>query len=294
MSSRVCGRSIAHRKLAMEHGDEEVCELETCCICLDSLCSAPVVALLQEGSGGQRACRHFYHGRCAEKLSQNVCPVCREPFASLSAPFGSEDLAAAGAVRVMAGAQRLTGLSEDEDECTVPTRTVVELLAAVFPIRQRALEAAVQELAVTGSPRTSRLLTSGRRSGQDGVIAAQGLVRVLARCRVPLHMHGRPMTAPYDAPLTRYSLATRLARRVRWLALKSAGAVGTGIFAGCCGAVVGITLGAIAAIPQEQLRQRSYRFVYDVLEYVVHADTRRWMPSWVVCAVCSLWELGLL
>lgn len=268
---------------------ENAFELETCCICLDSLCSAPVVALLQPGGEGRRACRHFCHGRCAEKLSQNVCPVCREPFSTLSVPFGGDELVRVGAVRIVAGAQRLMGRAEEqeEDRCnSVPTRAVVELLAAVFPIRQRELEAAVQELAVCSSPRTSSLLASAQEGGE---IAAAGLVRLLARCRVPLQLHGKSMDVfPQDCPLIRYSFTTRLARRLRWLALKGAGALGTGIFAGCCGAAVGVTLGAIAAIPQEQLRQRSARFVYDVIEC-----DKRILASVVMCLATDTGRLTL-
>ena len=55
-------------------------ELETCCICLDSLGSSPVVALL----GGQRRCAHLFHAHCAERLSPQLCPLCREPFATLT------------------------------------------------------------------------------------------------------------------------------------------------------------------------------------------------------------------
>ena len=49
------------------------------------------------------------------------------------------------------------------------------------------------------------------------------------------------------------TVATRLARRARWLALKGAGALGTGVFVGTCGAGVGVALGALASIPREEL-----------------------------------------
>eukprot|EP01051_Picozoa_sp_SAG22_P026983 SAG22_NODE_8806_length_628_cov_1.489603_1_plen_99_part_10 len=68
-------------------------DLEICCVCLDSLSSAPVVALLAAPppnsiglSPGRRSCNHFFHEGCAARLQPQRCPMCREPFGALSAP----------------------------------------------------------------------------------------------------------------------------------------------------------------------------------------------------------------
>jgi hypothetical protein len=118
--------------MAGEHADAEAEELEICCVCLDSLSSAPVVALM--GMEEQRACAHFVHENCAERLSPQRCPMCREEFDKLSGPISGTNLGRIGAARVILGAQRLLGLPEQESD-TVSTRAVIELLSATFPVR---------------------------------------------------------------------------------------------------------------------------------------------------------------
>lgn len=267
-----------------ENGDaegegEEDTELETCCICLDSLSSAPVVALLGEQGGGARSCAHLFHARCAERLSPQQCPMCRAPFLALSAPFGGRrwrsQLTAADSERLIAGARRLIGwqasrANPDGDggwtstklsgAATVPPRAVVELLAAIFPVRQAALEAAVDALArakAAGSPRSSRLLhsdSSCKEEDHEAEIGPEGLVHVLGRCGVQL-LAPAAAAATLDSsasgsePLGRYRLATVIKRRTRWVALKSAGAAGTALFvSGIFASATGL-LGALAAIP---------------------------------------------
>ena len=177
-------------------GGDEPDNLETCCICLDSLCVSPVVALMADRrDGGCRAsCSHFYHSACAARLEPRLCPMCRTPFGEPSVPFGGDDLVAAGATRVIAAARRLQG-DEPDDEASpsVKTRTVVELLAASFPIQQAALEAAVADLAV-GANTTDGVVASPRSGTKR--IGAPGLVQVLARCSsVGLLLHSAPAAA---------------------------------------------------------------------------------------------------
>eukprot|EP00913_Durusdinium_trenchii_P028680 g26896.t1 len=59
-------------------------ELETCCVCLDALSSAPSSILV---SSSHRVCHHFIHTLCAEKLSPRKCPLCRQCFAHVSVPL---------------------------------------------------------------------------------------------------------------------------------------------------------------------------------------------------------------
>ena len=269
----------------MSDGSDRDDELETCCICLDSLSSSPVVALLHQlessstGPEIERSCAHFFHAACAERLAPQNCPMCRTPFQTLSRPFTGEDLVAAGATTVIAGARRLRG--EDPAVSTVAARTVVELLAASFPIKQTSLEAAVGELAE--APHSPRWVVSSPRSGMTH-IGAQGLVQLLGRCgtvRLELHqrrstgsaepdslastsMEGHPQQHPnVDTPFSSYTFATRLSRRLRWLALKGAGAAGTALFTGAIGAAVGISCGALAAVPRRSLL-RPLEFLFDI------------------------------
>ena len=257
--------------------DDEPDNLETCCICLDSLCVSPVVALMADGRDGCKAsCSHFFHGGCAARLEPRLCPMCRTPFGELSRPFGGDELVAAGATRVIAAARLLQGDEpEPPDEgSTVSARRVVELLAASFPIQQAALEAAVADLAVGESSLGG--VVASPRSGTKR-IGAPGLVQVLARCSsVGLLLHSPATAAAAESPeaagaqwwagqvageqpYSGYTLATRVSRRLRWLALKGAGASGTALFAGGCGAVLGIWFGAFLAIPRGSLwRPLSY------------------------------------
>jgi hypothetical protein len=192
-------------------------ELETCCICLDSLSSSPVVALLHQSaagssSGSERSCAHFFHAACAERLAPQNCPMCRTPFEALSAPFCGNDLVAAGAEIVIAGVRRLRG--ETPSVPTVAARTVVELLAASFPIKQTSLEAAVADLAE--APHSPGWVVSSPRSGMKH-IGAPGLVQLLGRCstvRLELNrrrhlVRGSP-PARKDIRSTLRSAATRL------------------------------------------------------------------------------------
>lgn len=262
----------------MGDSDDRDDELETCCICLDSLSSSNVVALLKHpgpSNATERTCSHFFHAPCAERLNPRHCPMCRTPFQMLSAPFSGDELVTAGAKTVIAGARRLRG--EDPSVPTVAARTVVELLAASFPIKQTSLEAAVDELAE--APHNPGWVVSSPRSGTKQ-IGATGLVKLLGRCgtvRLELNRRRPSLTAqsaspstshvdreqPLDTPFRSYTLATRLSRRLRWLALKGAGAAGTAVFSGAIGASIGISCGALAAIPRRSLL-RPLEFLLDI------------------------------
>ena len=180
---------------------------------------------------------------------------------------------------MIAGARRLRG--EDPTVSTVAARTVVELLAASFPIKQTSLEAAVGELAE--APHSPRWVVSSPRSGMKH-IGAPGLVQLLGRCgTVGLQLNQRRSSGGADpdglasrsmeetrrqsldveTPFTSYTFATRLSRRLRWLALKGAGAAGTAVFAGAIGAAVGILCGALAAVPRRSLL-RPLEFLFDI------------------------------
>ena len=197
--------TAAHGGSAGAAGGEEDRELETCCICLDSLSQAPVVALLHGGGGGRRSCPHFIHESCAARLSPQLCPMCRTPFDACSAPFGGGRITELGAKRVIAGTMRLLGQPAGE---TAPTSAVVPLLAAIFPVRLAALEVAVGELAVANSPRSASLLKSTDSGSRE--IGAEGLSRVLERCDVMLSIHEAPPPAAAAAPaLQRLQTYTR-------------------------------------------------------------------------------------
>ena len=199
--------------------------------------------------------------------------MCRTPFETLTAPFTGKDLVVAGAEVVIAGARRLSG--EDPSVSTVAARTVVELLAASFPIKQTSLENAVAEL--QEAPRSPGWIVSSPRSGTKH-IGASGLVQLLGRCSSvqlelnrtrrdkPTQTGSAPTTTAeqsLDTPFSSYTLATRLSRRLRWLALKGAGAAGTAVFTGGIGAAVGISFGAMAAIPRRSLL-RPLEFLLDI------------------------------
>ena len=78
---------------------------ELCCVCLERLPSAPVVALLtadRAPRSGTAACDHLLHEVCASQLPRPFrCPICRAPFAALArVPKASELLAHHGATLV--------------------------------------------------------------------------------------------------------------------------------------------------------------------------------------------------
>eukprot|EP00928_Gymnodinium_smaydae_P095325 TRINITY_DN8182_c0_g1_i1.p1 TRINITY_DN8182_c0_g1~~TRINITY_DN8182_c0_g1_i1.p1 ORF type:complete len:431 (+),score=70.90 TRINITY_DN8182_c0_g1_i1:164-1456(+) len=79
-SSRVRGRGRGRESSAPPVGGGSSAALATCAICLEPLAaSSDQVAVLKQGTG--RACRHFFHRRCAARCSHEAgCPLCRASF----------------------------------------------------------------------------------------------------------------------------------------------------------------------------------------------------------------------
>lgn len=214
-------------------------ELEVCCVCLDSLCAEPVVALLGHG-GARAACPHYLHAACAERLRPQRCPLCRTPFAAPSAPIGRPALRALPPAAVLAGLRRLAGLG---GAALVPARCAVELFAAILPVRQ----AALQEL----------LLQEAGGGGLDEA-ALERLMRQLdAEFGGGLQLAGyvasqwaQPRLGSAARADAGYSLALLLFRRGRRLSLKLTGAAGAAIHLACFGMGVGTLAGVLAALPR--------------------------------------------
>jgi len=244
---------------------EDACstdDLEECCVCLDSLSSAPVAALLKARGTSERACPHFVHSDCAERLWPLRCPLCRATFATLSAPISQDRLAEVGPSRIISGARRLLGEEEGEnsDKVTVPARVVVELLAATCPVRQSSLEAVVahhandplhlQESWCDLGGQEEQQLSSSTSPRKDEEIGSEGLAAVLPQCGIMVVEKAPEVvgTAKEDR-IIGYPWFTRISRWLRSMLLQASGAAGTAVFAGGCGAGVGMSLGALAAIP---------------------------------------------
>ena len=220
---------------------EQEADLEVCCVCLDSLSSAPVVCLLSARGRPGRSCAHFVHSECAEHLNPRRCPLCRVPFSTLSMPISKSRLDTVGSHGVIRGIRRLVdgqAAPAVQSDSTAPTRPVVQLLAATCPVRQVSLETAVTEVA-------------GMDQSISGSIGIAGVTRLLLRCGINPNTVVPAGAAPgAGASLTGYPLVTRIKRRVRHWMLKLSAATGTGIFAGLCGAGIGGSVGAIVAIPE--------------------------------------------
>mmetsp|Transcript_101936 Transcript_101936/g.287699 ORF Transcript_101936/g.287699 Transcript_101936/m.287699 type:complete len:321 (-) Transcript_101936:187-1149(-) len=221
--------------MAVEPDDES---LETCCVCLDSLSSAPVVVLLNhcDAKLARRACPHYLHSSCSELLYPQRCPLCRAAFVSLSEPIDVCRLRRTSPELIVSTLQRVTGALPLRPP-TIPTRTVVELLAAVQPMPESALRAAaldglgVDTLDVAlREEDVSRLLEDVGIRPSRGVTSADGAMGSL-----------KPG----------YSLATRLFRRLNWAMLKMSGALGASLFCGGCGMCAGVVAGGLVAVPQK-------------------------------------------
>jgi hypothetical protein len=59
---------------------ELVGEVAECAICLEQVCYHPPQAYLLATGRIGRACRHFFHLQCVQRLSRRRCPVCRENY----------------------------------------------------------------------------------------------------------------------------------------------------------------------------------------------------------------------
>lgn len=205
-------------------------DTEECCICLSALSSAPVVALLQGGHGsavGRRACRHYLHAGCVTGLSPAKCPLCREHFTQTSGPISASSLQANGSQAVVAGLLRMLG----ETGGHAPTPAVLELLAATLPVPTAELWRASADLGCSQHVGLKDLEILFARYGRPlGEVDSPQLQRALSRLPVL------------------YSRKTRLVRRLRWLALKFAGALGAGLHVGSLGAGAGLIIGCLSLL----------------------------------------------
>lgn len=105
------------------------------------------------------------------------------------------------------------------------------LLAATLPMPSQLLEAAAVEVA--DAPFT-------------GQISRECLARLFVRLGVEVRSGPQRPRRPRRLP-SNYSLKTRAARRLRWLVLKCAGAVGAALRGGALGILIGLVLGVVAA-----------------------------------------------
>lgn len=234
-------------------------ELEVCCVCLDSLSAAPVAALLDGGAACRARCPHFLHAGCAERLWPTRCPLCRAPFAALSAPISGRRLQGAGASEVLAGLRRLAGRAPEAaapEPVTVPAHSVVQLLAAILPVTRDSLLALVfEQLAQRGG-------------GQEAELGEEDLARLLRQLGLQGAASATPVRGgpPSPAALPKgYSLSTRVSRRLKRLLLQLAGAAGASIHAACCGVLLGMLVGSLAALPRIRAWDLS-----DVLDRLAH------------------------
>lgn len=220
-------------------------ELESCCVCLDALSSGPASILIaaqaahEDGSTSstnstnhwpKRVCQHFVHMSCAEKLCPRKCPLCRRSFAELSIPLDEKWLLSTSPEEIILGLRRLDRLQPtSEQEETVPTQSVVALLAATIPVPEEVLR---EELAVHNSE----------------MISAQELKRLLLGLGIEPQQLGTK-EASIKPVQQRYSTFQRLYWRLRWLSLKACGAAGAGCSWGIAGLAAGVLLGGFAAVP---------------------------------------------
>ena len=184
-------------------------EAELCCICLDSLCSAPVTVALVEQSASrpQRACAHFLHASCAEQLVARKCALCRCPFDLFSAPISRDLLSNVGPVGVFAGIQFLAGRQIEAID-TVPADTTVELLAATLPVRHESLQAAAEYECANGELTVDNLACLLERFSLVQTSAAPASEQEL---------------------VSGHTLTTKVARAFRCLALRITGAAGKAV-----------------------------------------------------------------
>eukprot|EP00933_Yihiella_yeosuensis_P016657 TRINITY_DN14137_c1_g2_i2.p1 TRINITY_DN14137_c1_g2~~TRINITY_DN14137_c1_g2_i2.p1 ORF type:complete len:382 (-),score=48.80 TRINITY_DN14137_c1_g2_i2:100-1164(-) len=249
-------------------------ELETCCVCLDSLSSAPVSMLLEDSPNahlGQpvvRTCSHYIHTECAEKLRPSKCPLCRASFSLLSEPVDRQRLSQLKPEDLLIGLGKLSpsayspsspSSAPPYEELTVPTRSVLELLAATLPVPEDALQ---------------HDLEAAQAEAVPGQISVLGLTRALRRlgieCTSP-QRHGQ-----FSRPVIRYSWTRRVGRRLQWLALKAAGAAGAGFLWGAAGIFSGVLVGGLCAVPSHRLPEFEGNEDSIVLFLKV---------SWVLCLV---------
>jgi len=123
-------------------------ETETCSICLESLSAEPITALL-DGTPPHmvRSCPHYFHSNCAKHLTSSKCPLCRGNYTALSAPIDRTLLHNLSSQDFFSGMLLISGRKRDifnAERASIPARSLVELLAAVLPIPEVDVRAAVE------------------------------------------------------------------------------------------------------------------------------------------------------
>lgn len=221
-------------------------ELESCSVCLDALSSAPVTILLScDGTSPRRACAHYIHVSCAERLSPAKCPLCRVPFCAVAAPIERGQLASLGCPSIVEGLGQLAGLGARRTR--IPATLGAGFLAATLPVPE---EAACQALQRQAS-----------KSDQRGDVDAEVLGAVLQQlgvpgCRPEMRRDGgeeRPEKVGAGLLQPGYSFVRHTQRRLHWATLKAAGAAGAALLLGGCGMGIGTLIGGCVAVPRHQL-----------------------------------------
>lgn len=255
--------------------------MEVCCVCLDSLSSAPVVALLTDGARCGASCAHYLHACCAARLRTSTCPLCRTAFKAPSAPISRSRLANASPREVLAGLHLLVAGRSGRSAATttlpraVPARRTVELLAAVLPIRQASLEECVsQAIASLGNDQGLEV------AGLANVLTQLGLGRTAPRGDAAQLASG--LTVPRQ-----YSWTTWLARSLMRVLLRATGAAGAAVQFACWGICSGAVLGMLAAIPKLRLA----RIMENIMEEDDAEDWRAFLIGIaIVCASQLVWH----
>lgn len=168
---------------------------------------------------------------CAEKLCPRKCPLCRRSFAELSIPLDEKWLLSTSPEEIILGLHRLDRLQPtlEQEEVTVPTQSVVALLAATLPVPEEVLR---EELALHNSE----------------MISAQELKRLLLGLGIEPQQPGTK-EASIKPVQHRYSTFQRVYWRLRWLSLKACGVAGASCSWGIAGLATGVLLGGFAAVP---------------------------------------------
>lgn len=197
------------------------------------------------GAFPKRACAHYIHVECAERLVPAKCPLCRVPFAAVAAPIERGQLAPMGCATIIEGLGQLAGLGAGMTR--IPASLGAGFLAATLPVAEEAAHQALQQQAL-----------DVQREDMD----AEVLGTVLQQLGLP---DCHPVTRKDDCLGEErakkvssilqpgYSFIRRTQRRLNWAALKAAGAAGAALLLGCCGMGIGTLVGGCVAVPRHQL-----------------------------------------
>eukprot|EP00928_Gymnodinium_smaydae_P024920 TRINITY_DN20012_c0_g1_i1.p1 TRINITY_DN20012_c0_g1~~TRINITY_DN20012_c0_g1_i1.p1 ORF type:complete len:450 (-),score=37.46 TRINITY_DN20012_c0_g1_i1:260-1609(-) len=207
--------------------------LETCCVCLEPLCTDAVTPLLAATGWAPEkvCCRHYCHFRCALRLQPQRCPVCRVAFDSLRR-ITREGFSSMTAAEVLAALESLHGAGR-------AATAALELVAAVYPItKTEAAECFALAGIQVGKYNDQFDLQFDSERGDS--LAAESLARVMHHlncCYASKPCCPRPL-----AYYTRISRASQARRRRLWRRFV---AVNVGMGGAFCGLLVGAILGGI-------------------------------------------------